>query len=670
MRIQLSLFIFIIFMFVSCKKEPINSKVLSTQGLAVEDKVALKYADSLYLELLNKPNDSLNREKLLEIASEYENRRVYSKSKETSHEVFKRASIKKDTLHKAKALWYLGDVYDSEEKLDSAFMYYTKAEKWYALSKKDSLNWARMISYKAGVLYETGIQTESEVEAIRALDMLQRLKATRLIYETTVAMALNLGDMEEYNEALKYFNKVPHLLHQLEEEGYKPDKVKRSWLSYYNNLANFHNKTKEYAKAKPYAEKALKSKNVQDFPEVHALLLNNLAIAYMYTSGNNNRIIDSLLNTALEIRNKIDHKQGIIASKITIAEYLLMKKDTVNALMNMQEAYCLSINHKKNSDILICLDFLAKNHIKNKEHYAQKYHQVKDSLYQLEKATRNKFARIAYETDEVAAQNTLLLKRSWYYAIGGVIFFLVGVGLFFIYRLQLKNKKLAYHRKELSNIQKIQELLLEQQLVAEHVRNDERDRIAKDLHDAVVNRIFTTRLNLEKANMLDKNQQEKLISELKKSEQQIREISHDIHSSLFHQKQSFSHVLEDLVNTQKNNFETKFSCSIDLQIDWNVLSIQQKTQVYLILQELLQNVNKHAQASVCHVFFIQSTNNLVIRVHDDGVGFNQQKITTGIGLKSIQVRAKKLNAIVTTKSQNNLTITEINIPIVMVNNSF
>src|SRR5690606_21226640 len=148
----------------------------------------IQFVDSIYSLRLQAPNDSLGRQKLLEVASEYEKRGLFVESKQTLKEVFQRATKKKDTLHQAKVYWYMGDVYDNQEKLDSACIYYAKAEKRYRLTISDSLNWARMISYKAGILYNMGISAESDGETVRGLDILNKLNNTRLIYEATLRM--------------------------------------------------------------------------------------------------------------------------------------------------------------------------------------------------------------------------------------------------------------------------------------------------------------------------------------------------------------------------------------------------------------------------------------------------------------------------------------------------
>lgn len=135
----------------------------------------------------------------------------------------------------------------------------------------------------------------------------------------------------------------------------------------------------------------------------------------------------------------------------------------MNALKNFEEAYVLAVRENSNTDILESLELLSVNDKENHILYTEKYHKVKDSLYELEKATRNKFARIAYETDEVVEQNTVLSKRNGY-LFGGILFIsLFALLIFIVLRLRIRNKELIYRQKEQNNIQQIQKLILQQQ---------------------------------------------------------------------------------------------------------------------------------------------------------------------------------------------------------------
>src|SRR5690554_1749752 len=480
--------------------------------------------------------------------------------------------------------------------------------------------------------------------------------------EANIKMTLNLKELKEYDAALKYYEKIPLLLDQLQRERVESKRLNRSWLSYYNNIGGFYDKTAEYSKAANYYTEALSREYVEEYPTLHAMLLNNYAYNRMKATQDN-ALIDSLLNTSLNIRKEIDHRQGIIASKFRIAEFLMMKKDTLNALEKMSEVYFLSLNEGSNYDIVRSLEFLSKNDRINKDYHTSKYLAVKDSLYQIEKATRNKFARIAYETDLIEEKNAFLIQRNTYLLVIAGIGFILAGATFFIYRLKIKNRELLHQQKEQKNIRQIQDLLLSQQAVSENTRNQERKRIAKDLHDVVLNRIFTTRLNLQETLIEDSNRKKELIEELKKTEIQIRDVSHDLYKNFFYQDQDFYVVLEYLVLSQKNTFGTKFNFSANKKIDWTNFNLEQKTNIYLILQGLLQNVNIHSHAQECHVFILKKENALILRVHDNGVGFKKDPKTFGLGLTSIKDRISNLKGKMEISSNYKTTIVSLQIPI-------
>lgn len=648
-------FLYFIFIFLySCTQEKRKSNANLNNYVDYEKSTNKEaFLDSLYILNQAMVNDSLTRENLMQIAAHYEKQGINNKFFSTTQQVYTLALTQKDTLHQAQALWYLGDYYESQQIQDSAYYYYLKAEQLYA-SQKDSINWAKMLSYKAGVLYDIGIYTESETATAQALHILSQQNNTRLLYEANIQMVLILKAIKEYETALKYYSKIPTLLQQLKKEGYGEQRLQRSWLSYYNNLGTYYNEINQPQEAQKYFEIALADSAIDNFPKLKAMLLNNYANNQVLMHYDN-ILIDSLLNLSLQIRQDINHKQGIIANKINIAEFKLSLKDTIQALQIMQEAFQLAVDEKSGYEVLESLKFLSEYDQENRDKYTAVYIQTHDSLRNLERQTRNKFARIAYETNEIEKRNDILIQRNTYlWAIISLVSVLLLI-VFIVFKLRLKNKKLLYLQKEQQAVQQIQDLLLKQQSIAEKTREKERKRIAKDLHDAIVNRVFTTRINLDELATSQPEQKAKLVEQLKQTETQIRTLAHDIHKNLFDQKQDFSEIIKSLVHSQKNTFKTTFECSIDNGIDWSFFTIQQKTQIYLIVQELLQNVNKHSHATKCIVIFLMKEDRITIRVHDDGIGIDKEKVKKGMGFRNITHRLKQLNGEIKLSDANQMT---------------
>jgi signal transduction histidine kinase len=80
--------------------------------------------------------------------------------------------------------------------------------------------------------------------------------------------------------------------------------------------------------------------------------------------------------------------------------------------------------------------------------------------------------------------------------------------------------------------------------------------------------------------------------------------------------------------------------TIKLQYEWigktNKMSLQNEVIVYRIVQEILQNLLKHAKAKNAFLQILAEENLISIYAEDDGVGFSTDSQTKGIGLKSIE----------------------------------
>ena len=111
-------------------------------------------------------------------------------------------------------------------------------------------------------------------------------------------------------------------------------------------------------------------------------------------------------------------------------------------------------------------------------------------------------------------------------------------------------------------------------------------------------------------------------------------------------------LLKQLI--QKNNEigNTIFNLDISSTIDWNTYSSLIKINIYRILQELFQNVNKYAEAKKCFIRISKMNNNLIVEVKDNGKGFDLKNLSSGIGINNIKERAKTINADLLIESDN------------------
>jgi signal transduction histidine kinase len=407
----------------------------------------------------------------------------------------------------------------------------------------------------------------------------------------------------------------------------------------FNKAARFYQKGLSYEK--------LKYKN----PGLYAMLLSNLAYTKLMQKNMSN--VKEMLFKSYKIRDSLKINLGVISSKYYIGQYYLTQKDTLKALENILSCYNLSKKVKSNPDVLNSLKLLIEIDSKNKNFYAGEYFRVSDSLQQAERATRNKFARIEFETDQVEKENQLLSKKNTFIITETIVLLSIAGVFFMLYRLKTKNKELKLIQVQQNKNEEIYKLLLNQQSISEESRKEERNRISKELHDGVVNSIFTTRFNLMQLEPSQSDKKNQLVKELEKTELEIRRVSHELNKNLDFNDDSIVKMLNDLVKAQKNEWNTKFTISVDKLINWNTIDSETKMNIYRIIQEILQNVNKYAKAKQCIVMILKTNKKTTIRIWDNGIGFNPEKVKKGIGLKNIQDRAAAIKGALNINSNDN-----------------
>lgn len=611
------------------------------QANSFEPNQEVKYLDIISQELQNQKNDSITRNLYFKIAIRYYNLNSLDKYQNVVTKVHQLSIKKKDSSHIAKSLYYLGDYYDDKSNIDSAFSYYSQSEKLYR-KIKDTTNTAKTILYKSGILFDAGNFTESEIETVNALRLLTKTNNTRLIYESYNLIALTLKELNNCKKSLEYFDLALKQLDKLENENYPKDKIVKSRIACYNNMGRVYEKMENYLQAIELYNGALKTKGLkQTYPKSYAMLLDNLGYSKM--KANEYYGVDKILFESLRIRDSLQTEIGIVSSKINIGHYYLIKRDTSKALAYLKEGYILSRKIKSSSHTVQSLKILMESDSKNKNYYTKIYIKINDSLQETERLTRNKFARIAYETDQKEAKIEILSKRNTYIIIASIVVFILLIALFLIYRLKSKNKELLFTQEQQKANERIYQLMLVQQSQTEKARSEERNRIAMELHDGIVNSIFTIRFNLMQLKPDQEDQKTLLVKELEKTENEIRKVSHELTQNLLFEDNNLPEIITNLVASQQNKFNTKFDITIDKYIDWSTIPSASKIHIYRIMQEALHNINKYSKAKKCFIILLKTGDKIIIRIWDNGIGFNAEKIKQGIGLKNIKERTKALN---------------------------
>jgi two-component system NarL family sensor kinase len=241
---------------------------------------------------------------------------------------------------------------------------------------------------------------------------------------------------------------------------------------------------------------------------------------------------------------------------------------------------------------------------------------------------------------EIPADNNI--STVLFFGTVGMLALTIGLIVFIIFH---QRKVIRYQGKLQLMEQEQQKMLLNASI---RLQEEERQRIAADLHDDAGPLLATARLYLnENLVNLDKQSQLQSIYNAKQiiddTIQLIRNISHSLMPPTL---KNFG--LESAVNDlfQKISGSGSMNASCRFHDYRERLHADQELIIFRVIQELINNILKHSNSSFIHLTQNLNGNNLYIRMHHDGRGITQadfeklNKSNVGLGLKNIQSRLK------------------------------
>lgn len=243
---------------------------------------------------------------------------------------------------------------------------------------------------------------------------------------------------------------------------------------------------------------------------------------------------------------------------------------------------------------------------------------------------------------EIKRQKTI----KYAFLIGFLILLIPITALLVVYYQKLQAQSQLNAQQEELNKQKVSTLLREQQLklvkASVEAQDEERTRIARELHDSIGGNLAAIKLQMN--NLNDKaTAKDAIVTQLDDTYQQVREISHNLIPSKFSQN-AFTTLINEYISKLDTSSELDIVFMPYPEDSINALSENIQVEVFNIIQELLTNTLKYAKAKNVEIHLNLHNNSLQLLFEDNGVGFNQSKTPTGIGLQNIKSRLVKLNA--------------------------
>jgi signal transduction histidine kinase/ligand-binding sensor domain-containing protein len=176
--------------------------------------------------------------------------------------------------------------------------------------------------------------------------------------------------------------------------------------------------------------------------------------------------------------------------------------------------------------------------------------------------------------------------------------------------------------------------------------NEERSRLARDLHDSAKQKAFAALAQLGAANGMIDHSPAAAKDHLLEAEDLVHEVLQELiilieemYPVALREKGLASSVREYV-------FEWENQCDIETDVaivNEKRLPLEIEQSLYRIIQESLANVARHSDAERVQVSIVYNLNSVEIQIRDDGIGFKLNQKPTGLGLRSMQERVDLMN---------------------------
>ena len=535
---------------------------------------------------------------------------------------------------------YLGYIYDFSGNVDSARYFF---QKQLQFSKQHFLNkesyYQAVIDYANwGTNYvDSNVLIEELTQALLKINEVEFPQQKGLMYMLMGDLLLRKNQLEKSNE---YFDKSFNLI-----------KGNRAELDYYLRKSEIALKKRDYLSAKENLLNGFALFNEKEMYE-YPLYLNKLGYVYLLLGDIDNS--NQCLYESLHYQKKNGFLNLFSSTYLNLSHLAKIEKNERLVKFNLDKA--LETNQ---GDVQVLKDiYLAyKDYYSNQgdfinenESLAQ-FNKINDSIFNVEKAKlgidlESRF-QLRENKKELALKEKIIQKEQKIKSllvIGFGILLLLLIALIALYFNNIKTQEKLRNNQKLLHEEQLKSMLENQrtEIIKEKIKAklEERSKLSLELHDGIANEIGALKVSLTNENALDATNINSIVDKIDKLYNEVRDLSHDLHSDKILDIE-FSQLIDSLcLIAEKKGIKTIKNVLINEKI--NTLEDSFLLNIYRILQEAINNVLKHANATEIQLDIIQSDTELFLIIKDNGVGFSKNSSKSGIGLKNIEKRIEML----------------------------
>ncbi len=538
----------------------------------------------------------------------------------------------------------MGNVLHVRGSYDLSGKYYKQALELADKEKHDSMRALALTGIGAS-LWQLGKHAEALEHHFKSLGIKENLNDIKGIIISKNSIGMVYQTQEKLPLAEKYVTEALALL-----KTYPDTALKISTMHTLANIYGMQGKIKEaFALDKEGIAIAERTNNEL----AKSLFYDNMGNCYLYGHPPDYTKAIEFFTKTLKIDSAFANKKQMSDSYVNLGTVFFQQKKYAEAIPYLQRCIVLADESGYAQGKLKALQLLStayRQSGKADEAYLslKDAMRVKDSLVNITSEGRIAEMQTIYETEkkqqQINLQHEQLSKKN--YILAGTIILALLLGLLGL------SGWLRFRLKQKSRLQN--EIMRQQELSAKAVieaEEEERQRIARDLHDGVGQMMSATKMNLSafeaEIQFHNKEQQqsfEKIITLVDESCREIRHVSHNMMPNAL-LKNNLDAAIRDFIDKMdKKSLQVHlYTEGLDERLDSNV-----ETVFYRVIQECVNNVIKHANASNLDISIVKENDTINATIEDNGKGFatTDKDQMEGIGLKNIRTRVEYLKGTV------------------------
>lgn len=435
----------------------------------------------------------------------------------------------------------------------------------------------------------------------------------------------------------------------------------------YLNKGVYYTDNRNWAKGQQYYEKALQMGMKNDLVAIQKIALINIGNIYL-TRDMPEKAAD-YLQQAYKLKgyvNPIYSNAGM--AMLGVSYYRTGRQvegiNYIKDALRQAEQLQLGVNMIEINKILAQIYEDKHSYAKALDHQ-KTYTALKDSFENLENTKNVNQLEIKYriaEKDRNLIEKQLLISKQENYLkkkniwiivlVSGVL--IVTIVLLALYRINIHKQHLQAKQIQLLE----QEHKLGQFKAIMQGEENERSRVARELHDGLGGMLAAVKMNFSTL----QNQYESLarinndiqVDDFFEIQQMLDDVSNEVRKTAYNMMPDIlvRHGIAEALRMYIEQINAGSQLYINLQISGRLENLNTffELSLYRIIQELVQNIIKHSNASNALIQIQEVKHLLTILVKDNGDGFDASSQSMGLGLQNVQFRVESLNGNVQVRS--------------------